>query len=1126
MATTKKNAKTAGTVKKAKGSAKTADPFIFKLVLNAWMIEQFGVDALTEHKDADGRSIPPIRRLAHTIIDEDKEGLHEDGRHRFFRELNANWPASAQVSAAELAAYEDNILAHTKTLNDRRQAGGERRIVWKYFQWLSLIFTERYLDLFFHQPTQLLDSLNGFLLRFNAWRTAARLPTTVEPFTVADLNRLCFQNATGSGKTFVMHANVLQFRHYAKLSNRENELSRSVLITPNESLTEQHLRELGQNGIASQRFRADLLGSPDLGRVDVIEITKLGEVRRENTVAVSEFGDNNLLLVDEGHRGLGSEEETGWLKRREAIAARGFVFEYSATFAQAVAAAGSESITQTYAKSVLFDYSYRYFYEDGFGKDYSILNLAKEGADTRRYLTACLLAYFQQLRLYDRDTLALRPFNLEKPLWVFVGGSVSKPGGANQDEKAAIADVARIVLFLGEFVADPATSKKDIQLLLTQSGAANGMVDADGNDIFASCFPVLQNMLGAGGTVDEIYGSIIGEVFQARSGGILRITRIKGDSGEIHLRVGHAERPFGLINVGDAKGLADHIGERIPAEKVEIANSEFDDRPLFSGASDSQSPVNILIGAKKFIEGWDCWRVSTLGLMHVGKSEGSQIIQLFGRGVRLKGFDWSLKRSSRCTRINVPRPANIHWLETLQVFGIEAEFMQRFRDYLAAEGLPGNERQEVIEVPMHTTRNFGTRLKVLRPKRKKDNGREYDFKLDAPLPILRLPLPAKVIARQIELDWYPRIEALAVGKAHVSEATAKQTQLFKGHQLALIDWDAVFFELEAFKRVRRFENLLIHRDDLPKLFTDGHGAWYRLYAPDTLMQPRAWADVRQWQLIVTTLLKRLMEALFNHQVDAFFEQRLEYRELTTADDNLPKPDDHWKIMVDANESTLISDLKQLAADVETLARSIKDSSAATRLHDKSRPGGLPPDALLGGIHIYSPLLHMPDGAGPTSRIKISPVALKDSEFDFVRDLHAHLLENQSAFAGKEFFLLRNKARGGGIGFFEAGSFYPDFILWIIDGDRQQIAFIEPHGLIHEGIASPKVQFCKIIKDIEKRLGDDKISLSSFVVSPTQLGSLQRNFGLRSLEEFLEINILFMKNDSAYVGRLLEKACMQ
>ncbi len=1122
MATTKKTAKATSTERKSKTSTKSADPFIFKLVLNAWMIEQFGIDPFAEHQDADGRPIPPIRRLAHAIIDEEKEGLHEDGRHRFFRELNANWPASAKVSAAEFAAYEDNILAHTKALNDRRQVAGQRRIVWKYFQWLSLMFAERYLDLFFHQPLRLLDSLNAFLTRFNDWRTKANLPTVIEPFTVADLNRLCFQNATGSGKTLLMHANILQFRHYAKASNRESAFSRSVLITPNESLTDQHLREMEQNGLVSQRFRADLLGSPDLGRVDVIEITKLGDVRRENTVAVSEFGDNNLLLVDEGHRGLGSEEETGWLKRREAISARGFVFEYSATFAQAVAAAGSESITQTYAKSVLFDYSYRYFYEDGFGKDYSILNLAQEGADTRRYLTACLLAYFQQLRLYDRDALALRPFHLEKPLWVFVGGSVSKPGGANQDEKAAIADVAKIVLFLGEFLADPATSKQDIQLLLTRSGAANGMVDANGNDIFANGFPVLQGMLGAGTTVDEMYGWMLAEVFQARAGGVLRMTRIKGDSGEIHLRAGHAEQPFGLINVGDAKGLADHIGAQIPAGKVEIADSEFDDRPLFAGASDSQSPVNILIGAKKFIEGWDCWRVSTLGLMHVGKSEGSQIIQLFGRGVRLKGFDWSLKRSSRCTRIHVPRPANIQWLETLQVFGIEAEFMQRFRDYLAAEGLPGNERKEVIEVPMHTTRNFGTRLKVLRPKRKQDNGREYDFKRDAPLPILKLPLPQKIIARQIELDGYPRIEALTVGAAVATQAAARKTQLFKAHQLALIDWDAVFFDLEAFKRVRGFENLLIHRDDLPKLFADSHSAWYRLYAPDTVMQPRTWAEVRQWQTMVTTLLKRLMEALFNHQVDAFFAQRLEYRELTADDDNLPKPGERWQMMADANEATLIADLKQLAAEVETLAQVIRKSGTAGPLQEKSRSGGQPPDALLGGIHLYSPLLHMPDGAGATSRIKILPVALKDSEYDFVSDLHGHLRDHATDYAGREFFLLRNKSRGSGIGFFEAGGFYPDFILWVLDGGRQHIVFIEPHGLIHEGIHSPKVQFCTVIKDIEKRLGDGKVTLSSFIVSPTPLGALQQNFGLSRLEDFLDLNILFMKNDGEYIRRLLRK----
>ena len=50
----------------------------------------------------------------------------------------------------------------------------------------------------------------------------------------------------------------------------------------------------------------------------------------------------------------------------------------------------------------------------------------------------------------------------------------------------------------------------------------------------------------------------------------------------------------------------------------------------------TNSSINILIGSKKFSEGWNCWRVSTMGLMNIGQSEGSEIIQLFGRGVRLK----------------------------------------------------------------------------------------------------------------------------------------------------------------------------------------------------------------------------------------------------------------------------------------------------------------------------------------------------------------------------------------------------------------------------------------------------------------------------------------------------------
>jgi hypothetical protein len=95
-------------------------------------------------------------------------------------------------------------------------------------------------------------------------------------------------------------------------------------------------------------------------------------------------------------------------------------------FGQAVK--GNKALTDLYAKSILFDYSYRYFYNDGFGKDYQILNL-DEGTQENNlelYLVACLLAFFQQQRLYKEQESAFRPFNIEKPLWIFVGGSVTK----------------------------------------------------------------------------------------------------------------------------------------------------------------------------------------------------------------------------------------------------------------------------------------------------------------------------------------------------------------------------------------------------------------------------------------------------------------------------------------------------------------------------------------------------------------------------------------------------------------------------------------------------------------------------------------------------------------------------
>ena len=76
------------------------------------------------------------------------------------------------------------------------------------------------------------------------------------------------------------------------------------------------------------------------------------------------------------------------------------------------------------------------------------------------------------------------------------------------------------------------------------------------------------------------------------------------------------------------------------------------------------------------------------------RAKGTQIIQLFGRGVRLKGKDHKLKRSSA---LEDSAPQFVPLLETLNIFGIEANYLEQFREYLIEEGI---EVDTYIDIPL------------------------------------------------------------------------------------------------------------------------------------------------------------------------------------------------------------------------------------------------------------------------------------------------------------------------------------------------------------------------------------------------------------------------------------------
>ena len=302
-----------------------------------------------------------LKDLLYTV----PEGENSEGVSNFAWALTNRTVERLRLPNDLLRQYDENIRRHTRFINERRS----EPIQWKYFQYLALLFTEIYLDRFFHDPHSLCDALNLILLEQNVdLPNSEHLPL----YTIDDLTKLAFLQATGSGKTLQLHINILQYLHYRRQAG-ERLPDRVILLTPNEGLSHQHLAEATLSGFEAEIFNKDKpSGQARLGvQVDIIDIHKLEDESGDKTVAVDSFEGNNLLLVDEGHRGASGVD---WMEKRAKLCSGGFSFEYSATFTQAVNAASGakrKELEALYARCILFDYSYKWFHGDGFGKEYA-----------------------------------------------------------------------------------------------------------------------------------------------------------------------------------------------------------------------------------------------------------------------------------------------------------------------------------------------------------------------------------------------------------------------------------------------------------------------------------------------------------------------------------------------------------------------------------------------------------------------------------------------------------------------------------------------------------------------------------------------------------------------------------
>ncbi len=999
------------------------------LVLNRFLHSLFGADRFDD-----------LRRA----LQDQEEGRGPDGHSRFFHVLNGRAGLDSEM-ARRLPDYDLRIMDYEERLARKRRAEPFR--TFKYFQYLALLYTEIYLDYLTTNPAR-------FLQRLNAFRAAKRDFADIPDFQPDDLRRLAFFMATGSGKTLILHVNIWQVLHYLKIgkhpemlvrrSDGRAEFDNILLITPGEGLSSQHLHELEDSGLEARRFDRRASGGLFGPRVQVIEIHKLAEEPTGEGVSVplAELGTRNLVIVDEGHKGAGSEART-WKTRQETLSRDGFLLEYSATFAQAIGAAAPKvrrELLGHYSKSILFDYSYRYFYGDGYGKAFRVLNLKEASADkAHELMLGGLLIFYQQVLLYQQQREEARAYNIEKPLWVLLGTSVSRKRPDEKDYSKAAAeertDVGEVVAFLRRFLEEPDWAVERIGRTI---GGQSGFSDSDsGNDLFERHLRFLARE-----DASALYERICRDLFHGRGG--LEVVEVR-QSGEIGLRVSapaHRELPyFGLINIGDVPDFKRYLeaNHGITVKEDVISDA------LFNHLSRADSPIYMLIGARKFIEGWSSWRVSAMGLLRIGQGEGSQVIQLFGRGVRLKGKDKSLKRSHTLAGA----PAWLETLETLYIVGWKADYLQAFRDMLAREDLA----QELP--PLRVQQNDIPEWALVPRTRPGFDPSTETWVLDSDAPL------------RVKVDLVPQVVSLASEAAGASEGAGtagRPTTILPATEpyRHLLDLDRLHAELLEYKAARGYRNVFIPRQAVCDILAS---------RCEVRLSDEEARDPERVRVAVSRALKTYL--------DRFVRLREREAESRNAE---PAPLVRERQVVSEYRITVHVEGAgaRLLVEIEALLRQPPEQLL--------RDAGEPLPRLYLDWHLFNPLLVEGDVEW-RRHVTVNPPALVRGERQLVEHLRSFWASNKDKehYSATEVCLLRNLPKVG-VGIFARSGFYPDFILWIRNRmtGALRVVFLDPHGLHHEGLeGNDRFEAIKMLRILcnDERFRSRKIDLDGFILIP-------------------------------------------
>lgn len=918
-----------------------------------------------------------------------------------------------------------NIKGHLKTYNSFLESQQSVEVNLRYYQILSLYFSKIYFN-------KRLD----YDFQFSK-------------------NSLAYWMATGSGKTIIMHLNILQYLSDCKTFN-DFEI---IMTTPGVNLIEQHERELIP-------FIEFLNKSKYQNKIRLTIDTTQALTNKPNDFFEYPESKNykRLILVDEAHIGLSTTGATGTdgafmeLRRRLNIK-NSFLFEYSATFHNI-----NSTLEREYEKSIVYDYNYNFFYRDGYGKDYFFQKIGDDVLEKSfdDNLHHNLQVINEKIQLWteidyslQRDLFEANTFP-DKPLIAFMGNTVNNKVKSDKNEDPEVSDITKIINFL------------------------------------ASLSELEKNN----------YSYIFNNDYQGR----LTLTKNPDTDDEILLSFGNGDY-WGIVNVGNGTKFINDLKNKNVVknsrDKVIISNIE---KYSFRNIDDKKSPINILIGSRKFAEGWNCFRVSVIGLINLGTSKGNKIIQIFGRGVRIKGIKNDGKRNFFNHNENYFKLSNqneedkLRKIETLCVFSLKKSYLETFTNAVNRE----LEIQKVFEIKVSPSiirlndrielrfEEFSKRIPIFKLSKIEISQRRVRLKENQAF---------EVFYKNEDIEKNGLVNNFRINLDYRTDNSIDGVNI-KGSLLIFLN------RFGAFIDYNKIESIINEFQEENSLHISHNGSRVNLIIILSFINEvvyKSELDTNNIDFICNLVFKITSDFLnkIKNKVNWYINNsNYEYNECLKQSQDIEKGDfiDKYYILKNIsntkNQNGKNSFKSQSEIDKEIKLFEDNIGSIAERLKLDSI-----------GNHIYYPLLReTKDIIEDEHGLMISPDKLNSGEKKFIEDA-AEYFSNNFNFDKYEVYLMRNVDSLKSVGIYlndDSQVFYPDFILWLIGEEDIYINFIDPKGQMG-------MQDTSTLYENEKVRIADKVNNDTLSLLERELSTIHR--------KNVKLNSFILLRDSSDMGTI-------